>query len=228
MRFDELDIPDNVADALREGGFVEMHPPQAKALPLALEGKSLVVSVPTASGKSIIGYIPALKKVLEEKKRVLYIVPLKALASEKKEDLEEFAHLGFSVAMSTGDLDSDGSGIENADIIVATSEKADSMIRHGSRWIDSVGLVIADEIHMIHDPDRGPTLEVALTKLILRNPGLQVIALSATISNAEDLAMWIGADLVKDTWRPVPLREGVYFDGEIKFDDMKIRDVPPE
>ena len=102
------------------------------------------------------------------------------------------------------------------------------MIRHGSRWIDSVGLVIADEIHMIHDPDRGPTLEVALTKLILRNPGLQVIALSATISNAEDLAMWIGADLVKDTWRPVPLREGVYFDGEIKFDDMKIRDVPPE
>lgn len=228
MRFDELDIPDNVADALRGGGFVEMHPPQAKALPLALEGKSLVVSVPTASGKSIIGYIPALKKVLEEKKRVLYIVPLKALASEKKEDLEEFAHLGFSVAMSTGDLDSDGSGIENADIIVATSEKADSMIRHGSRWIDSVGLVIADEIHMIHDPDRGPTLEVALTKLILRNPGLQVIALSATISNAEDLAMWIGADLVKDTWRPVPLREGVYFDGEIKFDDMKIRDVPPE
>ncbi|MGI5964892.1 MAG: DEAD/DEAH box helicase [Candidatus Methanomethylophilaceae archaeon] len=228
MRFDELDIPDNVADALRDGGFVEMHPPQAKALPLALEGKSLVVSVPTASGKSIIGYIPALKKVLEEKKRVLYIVPLKALASEKKEDLEEFAHLGFSVAMSTGDLDSDGSGIENADIIVATSEKADSMIRHGSRWIDSVGLVIADEIHMIHDPDRGPTLEVALTKLILRNPGLQVIALSATISNAEDLAMWIGADLVKDTWRPVPLREGVYFDGEIKFDDMKIRDVPPE
>lgn len=228
MRFDELDIPDNVADALRDGGFVEMHPPQAKALPLALKGKSLVVSVPTASGKSIIGYIPALKKVLEEKKRVLYIVPLKALASEKKEDLEEFAHLGFSVAMSTGDLDSDGSGIENADIIVATSEKADSMIRHGSRWIDSVGLVIADEIHMIHDPDRGPTLEVALTKLILRNPGLQVIALSATISNAEDLAMWIGADLVKDTWRPVPLREGVYFDGEIKFDDMKIRDVPPE
>ena len=127
MRFDELDIPDSVADALKGRGFVEMHPPQAKAIPLALEGRSLVVSVPTASGKSIIGYIPALKKMLQEKKKVLYIVPLKALASEKKEDLDEFAHLGFSVAMSTGDLDSDGSRIESADVIVATSEKADSM-----------------------------------------------------------------------------------------------------
>ncbi|MEA4977697.1 MAG: DEAD/DEAH box helicase [Methanomassiliicoccaceae archaeon] len=228
MRFDELDVPDNVADALREHGFIELHPPQASALPIALEGHSIVVSVPTASGKSLIGYIPAIKKVLEEHKKVLYIVPLKALASEKKEDLDSFSHLGFTVAMSTGDLDSDDGGVRDADIVVATSEKADSMIRHGSRWIDSVGLVIADEVHMIHDPGRGPTLEVALTKLMRRNPNLQIIALSATISNAEDLAMWLDAKLVRSDWRPVPLREGVFFDGEIKFDDMKKKEVPAE
>ncbi|HKM09227.1 MAG TPA: DEAD/DEAH box helicase, partial [Candidatus Methanomethylophilaceae archaeon] len=176
MRFDELDIPKNVADALKERGFVNLHPPQEKALPIALEGHSLVVAVPTASGKSIIGYIPALKKVLKEKKRVLYIVPLKALASEKRDDLVLFSHLGYNVAMSTGDLDSGDGRIKDADIVVATSEKADSMIRHGSRWMDSVGLVIADEIHLIHDPGRGPTLEIILTKLMKRNPELQIIA----------------------------------------------------
>lgn len=228
MKFDELDVPDNVADALREQGFIELHPPQASALPIALEGHSIVVSVPTASGKSLIGYIPAIKKVLEEHKKVLYIVPLKALASEKKEDLDSFSHLGFTVAMSTGDLDSDDGGVRDANIVVATSEKADSMIRHGSRWIDSVGLVIADEVHMIHDPGRGPTLEVALTKLMRRNPNLQIIALSATISNAEDLAIWLDAKLVRSDWRPVPLREGVFFDGEITFDDMKKKEVPAE
>ena len=221
MRFDELDIPASVAEALKEKGFINLHPPQAEAIPIALEGHNLVVSVPTASGKSIIGYIPALKKVLDERKKVLYIVPLKALASEKRDDLDMFSHLGYKVAMSTGDLDSDDGGIKDADIIVATSEKADSMIRHGSRWIDSVGLVIADEIHMIHDPGRGPTLEVTLTKLMRRNPNIQIIALSATISNATDLAVWLDAKLVWSDWRPVPLREGVYFDGEITFDDLK-------
>ncbi len=228
MRFDELDIPDSVSDALREKGFINLHPPQAEAIPIALEGHNLVVSVPTASGKSIIGYIPALKKVLNERKKVLYIVPLKALASEKRDDLDMFSHLGYKVAMSTGDLDSDDGGIKDADIVVATSEKADSMIRHGSRWIDSVGLVIADEIHMIHDPGRGPTLEVTLTKLMRRNPNIQIIALSATISNATDLAVWLDAKLVWSDWRPVPLREGVYFDGEITFDDLKKKEVPAE
>ncbi len=223
-----MDIPENVADALKEKGFINLHPHQKRAIPIALEGKSLVVSVPTASGKSVIGYVPAMKKVLEEKQRVLYIVPLKALASEKRDELESFSHLGFKVAMSIGDLDSDGGRISDADIIVATSEKADSMIRHGNRWMDSVGLVIADEIHMIHDPGRGPTLEVALTKLMKRNTGLQIIALSATISNAMDLALWLDAELVVDDWRPIPLREGVFFDGEITFDDMKKKDVPKE
>lgn len=228
MRFDELDIPETVADALKEEGFINLHPHQKRAIPIALEGRSLVVSVPTASGKSVIGYIPAIKKVLEEKQRVLYIVPLKALASEKRDELESFSHLGFNVAMSTGDLDSDGRGLSDADIIVATSEKADSMIRHGNRWIDSVGLVIADEIHMIHDPGRGPTLEVTLTKLMKRNPNVQIIALSATISNAMDLAIWLDAELIVDDWRPIPLKEGVFFDGEITFDDMEKIEVPKE
>lgn len=125
--------------------------------------------MPTASGKSLIGYIPALKIILENHKKVLYIVPLKSLASEKKDDFDMFSKLGIKTYISTSDLDTEDDDIENADIIVATSERVDSMIRHGSCCICNIGLVIVDEIHMIHDPIRGPTLEVALTKLIRRN-----------------------------------------------------------
>ena len=226
MRIDELDVPDSVAEALMAAGFRELHPPQAEAIPLTLEGGNLVAAIPTASGKSLIGYVAALKTLVEHKGRVLYIVPLKALASEKRDDFLRFSDLGINVHMSTGDLDSDDRGLEKADIVIATSEKADSMIRHGSRWMDEVKLVIADEIHMIHDPGRGPTLEVALTKMMRRRSDLQVIALSATISNADDLADWLHASLVRSDWRPVPLMEGAYLPGRIVFGDRTERQVP--
>lgn len=223
---DELDISDRVAKALNDVGFVVLHPPQAEAIPVALSGRNLVAAIPTASGKSLIGYIPALQTIVERHRKVLYIVPLKALASEKKDDFDRFSDLRIRTHLSTGDLDSEDRGLEDADIVVATSEKADSMIRHGSRWIRDVGLVIADEIHMIHEPGRGPTLEVALTKLMRRNRGLQIIALSATISNADDLAEWLHADLVRSDWRPIPLKEGVFLDDSITFNDRSTREVP--
>ncbi len=225
MRVDELDVSDSVAEALMEAGYVNLHPPQAEAIPVALQGHNLVVAIPTASGKSLIGYVPALDMMVRKGKKVLYIVPLKALASEKKDDFEKFSKLGIKAHLSTGDLDSDDKNLQDADIIVATSEKADSMIRHGSTWMEQVGLVIADEVHMIHDPGRGPTLEVILTKLMRRNRDLQIIALSATMSNAFDLAEWLHARLVESDWRPIPLKEGVYYDGHIQFDDRTSREV---
>ena len=226
MNVDELDLPDIVISALKERGYGELYPPQTDAIPKALEGRNLVVAVPTASGKSLIGYIAALKTVISYGKKVLYIVPLKALASEKRDELNDLAHLGFKVSLSTGDLDSEDRWMNDSDIIVATSEKADSLLRHGSQWMNDVGLVIADEIHMIHDPGRGPTLEVALTKMRIRNPNMQVIALSATISNASELAEWLDATLIRHDWRPTELREGVYFNGEIRFNKGTPIEVP--
>ena len=196
-------------------------------MPKALEGNNLVVAVPTASGKSLIAYVSALKAILEKGKKVLYIVPLKALASEKKDDMDKFAdRLGFKTAISIGDLDSEDRWLNDADFIVATSEKADSLIRHGSKIIDEIGLVIADEIHLIHDPSRGPTLEVALTKLKRKHEDIQIIALSATITNAGDLAQWLDADLVKMDWRPIPLHEGVYYNWEVTFENGRSIDIP--
>jgi helicase len=226
MRVDELELPDGVAGLLREEGIVELHPPQAEAVPHALDGSNLMLAIPTASGKSLVAYLAALKHVLERGGKALYIVPLRALAAEKFEDLKRFETLGLNVAMSAGDLDSPDPDLDNFDIIVATSEKADSLLRHQSAWLQRISLVVADEVHLIHDPGRGPTLEVTLTKFRKLNPSLQVIALSATIKNAREVADWLDAKLVTSEWRPTPLKEGVYLDGEIVFTDNSRREVP--
>lgn len=227
MRVDELDLPGGVAELLREEGIVELHPPQAQAAPYALDGRNLVVAIPTASGKSLIAYLAALKQVLERGGKVLYIVPLRALAAEKYEDLKRFERLGLKVAMSAGDLDSPDPQLDNFDVIVATSEKADSLLRHQGSWLERITLVVADEVHLIHDPGRGPTLEVTLTKFRKFNPNLQVIALSATIKNSKEVADWLEAEHVTSNWRPTPLKEGVFLDNEIRFTDNTKRKVPP-
>ena len=224
MRFDELDIRPSVKEALRRQGYVDLYPPQEEALPIALMGKNLVLAVPTASGKSLVAYLAIVNAVLSGGKAI-YIVPLRALASEKYEDLKAFEELGMRVALSIGDFDSEEQTLERYDVIVATSEKMDSMLRHRTGWLDKVSIVVADEVHLINDPDRGPTLEVTLTKFRMANPRAQIIALSATIRNSKEVAAWLGAEHVTSDWRPVPLKEGTYLDGEISFSDNSKRDI---
>src|SRR3972149_6537242 len=88
-----------------------------------------------------------------------------------------------------------------------------AILRHGPEWIEDIGLVIADEIHLIGDEDRGQTLEVVLTKLKLLESKPQILALSATITNVDELSEWLDCKTVESQWRPVPLYEGVY-DGD--------------
>ena len=215
---------DDVKRALRLQGYDTLYPPQESALPHAISGKNIVLAVPTASGKSLVAYIAILNSVLNGGKAI-YIVPLRALASEKFEDLRRFEDLGVRVGMSIGDYDADDPTLERFDVVVATSEKIDSLLRHRTSWLEKVSVVIADEIHLINDPDRGPTLEVTLTKFRMANPKAQIIALSATINNSDEIADWLQAENITSDWRPVPLREGVYLDGEIFFSDNSKRKV---
>jgi helicase len=225
MRVEDLDVPAGVAELLREQGIVELYPPQEAALPAALAGKNVLLAVPTASGKSLVAYLAALKHVLDRGGKALYIVPLRALASEKFEDLKAFEKLGVRVGVSVGDLDSPDPELDRFDVIIATSEKADSLLRHRSHWLQKISLVVADEVHLIHDPERGPTLEVTLTKFRKFNPNLQIIALSATIKNSRALAEWLEAEHITSEWRPTPLKEGVYLRGNIRFTDNSTRAV---
>jgi helicase len=221
---DDVPVDEGIRRLIKAQGYATLWPPQQQGLPPALQGESVVLSVPTASGKSLVAYLAIAQAALEGRKS-LYIVPLRALAREKWEDLRMFEELGISIGVSTGDYDESGSRLRGNDIIICTSEKADSLLRHGARWIDDVDTVVADEIHLMDDASRGPTMEMVLSRLRMMHPGLQVIALSATIQNAEEIAAWLDARLVKDTWRPVPLREGVFYNGVIHYDDLTTRKI---
>ncbi len=226
LNIDNLTIDEKVKDALRGEGITKLYPPQAEALKFALAGKSVVLAIPTASGKSLVAYLAMLRSIIEDNGKALYIVPLRALASEKVEDLQRFANvLGLKVGCSVGDYDSPDPTLDRFDIIVATCERADSLLRHRSRFIDMLTVVVADEVHLINDPSRGHILEVILARLKQSNPKIQFIALSATIRNSKELAAWIDAHHISSNWRPVILKEGVLCHDTITFKDGSKRKI---
>ena len=213
------DLPDGVPEHFREQGIEELYPPQGEAVEAGVaEGESVVASVPTASGKTLIAELAMLTSVARGGK-ALYIVPLRALASEKKAEFEEFEQYGIDVGVSTGNYDSDGDWLAQKDIIVATSEKVDSLVRNGAQWVDDLTCVVADKVHLVDDSNRGPTLEVTLAKLRKLNDQLQTVALSATVGNADEIAEWLDATLVDSTWRPIDLRKGVLYGQALHLDD---------
>jgi helicase len=196
----------------------ELRPCQTKAIEKGLlDRKNLLICTPTASGKTLIAELAAISSILKGLGKAVYIVPLKALASEKFNDFKKrYGHL-IRIAMSIGDIDSADPYLADYDLIITTSEKLDSLTRHHAPWLSRIGTVIADEIHLMNDPGRGPTLEILLTilKQILKN--VQIIGLSATIGNPEELAEWLDARLVIDEWRPVKLHKGICLGNKVEF-----------
>ena len=210
-------IPQELYEIL-EKEITKLRPAQEKSVKKGLlQGRSLLVCTPTASGKTLIAELAALKSIIEGKGKTLYIVPLKALASEKHRDFKRRYGKIVKIALSIGDIDSSDLYLADYDLIVTTSEKFDSLIRHHAPWLSSIATIVVDEIHLLNDTERGPTLEILLTilKQLLKNA--QIIALSATIGNAEELAEWLQADLIVDEWRPVKLHKGIYYDSKIEF-----------
>lgn len=210
-------MPENVIQFYLDNGFDELYPPQADAIQREiLDGKNIVAAIPTASGKTLLAELVMLKSVLKGGKAI-YIVPLRALASEKYDRFSQFSQLGIKVGISTGDFDSKDEWLGRCDIIITTSEKADSLLRNEASWMDDLTVIVADEIHLLNSPDRGPTLEMTLAKLMMLNPRGQILALSATIGNAYEIAKWLNATLIQSDWRPVELREGILFGKAIDF-----------
>jgi helicase len=128
--------------------------------------------------------------------------------------------------MSIGDLDALDQWLASYDIIFVSTEKLDSLVRHGLAWLDSVGCVIIDEVHMLDDPGRGPTLEVLITKLRRFCRRAQLIALSATVGNADEIAGWLHAELVESDYRPVKLEKGIVFEGNAYYPPLGLGEVP--
>ncbi len=232
MKIAELSIPEQLKELIIQSGITELYPPQEEAIQAgALEGKNLVLASPTASGKTLVAELCCLKHVLERNGKAIYLAPLRALASEKFDDLKKYESLKkangrhVSIGISTGDFDSSDPWLEKHDIIITTNEKADSLLRHRAKWMDEISLVVADEVHLLNESERGPTLEVVLARLMQVNPSMQVLALSATMGNVDEIATWLKAQFVITEWRPVTLKEGVLLHDEIQFKDGSARKI---
>ncbi|WP_423751330.1 DEAD/DEAH box helicase [Salinirarus marinus] len=220
MHVRDLPLSGEVIDHFESRGIEDLYPPQAAAVEAGVtDGERLVAAIPTASGKTFVAELA----MLTADGPALYIVPLRALAREKYETFDALP--GVSVGISTGDFDSSAESLAGHDVVVATSEKVDSAIRNGADWISDLACVVVDEVHLLGSEGRGPTLEVTLSTLQRRTPGVQIVALSATVANPDEIADWLDATLVETTWRPVDLRTGVYADGTVNFDDGTTLDV---
>ena len=220
MQINNLQLPDFFREFYKK--YQKLTPIQEKAVKSGIfEKKSLLVCAPTASGKTLAATMAIVNTLNEGKNegKAIYIVPLKALANEKfKEFNELFKETEYKVVMSTGDIDSESAYLIKYDLIILTSEKLDSLLRHKVSWLANIKTVIIDEIHLLNDPNRGPTLEIIITLLkTLINP--QIIGLSATIGNPHELARWLRADLVTDDWRPIELKQGIHCEDNTEFYD---------
>jgi helicase len=205
-------------DRIREkDGIEKLFEPQAEALAHAFKGKSVVIAIPTSCGKTLVAELAIMNTLSEGLGKCVYTCPLRSIAMEKYEEFSTKYGDRVRIAMSIGDYDSSDPYLADYDLIITTYEKLDSLIRHESKFINDLRVFVVDEVHAIDSASRGPTLEIVITRIRERCKNLQLLALSATVPNGDEIAGWLGAELVSSTWRPVPLYEGVYCDGEVRF-----------
>lgn len=193
----------------------------------AAAGRSLVVSAPTSSGKTLVGEIAVLC-ALRSGIRAIYLVSHKALADQKYLDFvarfgEAAAAPTGSVGLNTGDRTE---GDIDAQLMVATYEKALGLFLSGQLRPNNA-LVVADELQILGEPGRGPDIEALCSAL--RQRGIrQFVALTATVENPEDIAGWMACDLVRSTHRDVPLYQEIWYGGRAyrtKFGDESGEEV---
>ena len=183
---------------------------QRRAIRVLLNGESVMVAAPTGSGKTIVAEF-GIFHALRGTGRVLYTAPIKALSNQKFRDLR--AVYGDEVGLLTGDVSEN----RDARVIVMTTEILRNMLLQSPWELDDVDCVIFDEIHYLADPERGTTWEESI---ILCPDHIQFICLSATVTNAEEIAGWIGRthrpiQLITHNRRPVPLSLYYFVEDEL-------------
>lgn len=214
MKIEDLPLSKEDIGLLKSLGYAQLYPPQEEAVNKGLlSDKNIILAIPTASGKTLIAIL-AILKTINQGKKAIYIVPLRALADEK---YREFKALGLNVGISTGDYDHLDYTLKKYSVLILTIERCDSLLRNDTGFFDDFSLTIFDEIHLIDSANRGATLEVVISKMSDK----RIIGLSATISNADEIALWLNAVLIKSEWRPVPLNKGVLLDETIFFENEK-------
>ncbi|XP_053313057.1 DNA polymerase theta [Spea bombifrons] len=218
-------LPKAVLEKYGRVGVTRMFEWQAECLMLGqvLEGKNLVYSAPTSAGKTLVAELLILKRVLETRRKALFILPFVSVAKEKTYYLQNlFEEVGVKVEGYMGSS-APARGFSSLDVAVCTIEKANGLVNRliEEDRIDQLGMMVVDELHMLGDSHRGYLLELLLTKVQYvtqkraKKTGdgsrdvVQIVGMSATLPNLDLLASWLGAELYHTNYRPVPLIEVV-------------------
>ncbi|MDO0911149.1 DEAD/DEAH box helicase [Streptomyces sp. DT2A-34] len=187
--------------------YPTFNPAQIAAVPVVCESdQHVVVVAPTGAGKTPIGMVAALRAYFEGRKAA-WLVPQRSLTDELDRDLDFWRSHGLRVVRLSGEHATDRVMIQQADVWVTTTEKFEALCRAASmrEALADVGCLVVDEIHLLGDPVRGPVLEALLARVRESVADVRIVGLSATVSNAEDIAQWLNAQLVRVSWRPTRL-----------------------
>lgn len=197
--------PDTLRDRfLARLGF-ELDPFQKEACDALDQGRSVLVSAPTGSGKTVVADY-AVERVLAQGRKAFYTTPLKALSNQKFAELSS-AYGAARTGLLTGDVSHNADG----PVVVMTTEVLRNMFFARSPQLEGLGLVVLDEVHYLQDPYRGSVWEEVI---VLAPAGVVMVCLSATVSNAEEFGAWLSSvrgetEVVTETRRPVQLRNHV-------------------
>lgn len=214
-RIENLPLPREFVDVC---GVATLMPAQQRTVEAGLLfGKDLLVVAATASGKTFIGEMAGLKNYLEKRGRMLFLVPLVALANQKYDRFsQKYADIATTSVMmgvsrvnlpETRPVGNRGSG---GGIVVGTYEGVDNLLRKGA-GLHNIGTVVIDEVQMLEDPERGHRLDGLIARLKYVAPKAQFLYLSATIGSPHLLAKKLGATLVSYADRPVALERHLIF-----------------
>ena len=201
-----------------EGRFDELLPVQSLSVENGLfDGDDQLVVSATATGKTLVGELAGVNNALNGKGKMLFLVPLVALANQKHEDFEERYGdvLDVTIRVGASRINDDGTRFDpNADVIVGTYEGIDHALRTGKDMGD-IGTVVIDEVHTLKEERRGHRLDGMISRLKhyseARNSSAQWVYLSATVGNPEFLGKRLGARLIEFEERPVPIERHVTF-----------------
>ncbi len=220
LKIEKLNLTPEFKDILKKQGE-SLLPVQVLSLRAGiLEGESQLVVSATASGKTLIGELAGVSRALNGQKFV-YLTPLVALANQKYRDFKKrYSRLGLKVSIRVGmsrikakeELTIKDEDVRGADIVVGTYEGLDFLLRSGRTGdLDGLGTVVVDEIHTLDDAERGPRLNGLIKRLKTLFPDLQIIGLSATVKNPQEIAQEFDMKLVEYQQRPVPLERHLIF-----------------
>ena len=185
--------------------FPLLNPAQSQAAPHILDtDEHLLIAAPTGAGKTTIGKLAALRSILQEGRKAAWLVPQRSLTDELNTELEAWRRNGLRVERLSGEYAVDVEKVREADLWVATTEKFEAICRTGSLQaaLGEVGCLVVDEIHLLGSPGRGALLEALLARVRGAESPVRIVGLSATVSNAAEVAEWLQATLVTTAWRP--------------------------